>query len=223
MPKGLLAAATLLLSCGALIPATAAGHTRKMAVVVAPASQPAASQPASAPAPLVEELLVHRAFRLTMPVPHQGIILAASARWRVDPFLLYRLLDAESGLDCTQVNRRGKKPSYAAGCGQFTRTGIKGLNTIRKLRGDLRPFTRADAFDPVEGIHAAAELLGYWIQRFGVRVGVESYNGNVHRKPWAAEVLRRTERDRTRAGLPPRPERRLSRPPRPLQSPLPVS
>lgn len=151
MPKGLLAAATLLLSFGAPIPTIAADHA-KVAVVMVPASQSAASQPTSAPAP-DDELLVHRAFRLTMNVPHQTIILAASVRWRVDPFVLYRLLDAESGLDCTQVNRRGKKPSYAAGCGQFTRTGIKGINTIRKLRGDSRRFTRADAFDPVEGIH----------------------------------------------------------------------
>jgi hypothetical protein len=140
-----------------------------------------------------------RAFRATQTWIHAPLVLEAAAEWDISPWLLLALLWAESRLDCTKTNPR----SHAAGCGQFTRTGITGLNRIRRARDDDRTFTRADAFDPREGIGATAELLAYLTTRYGVRGGVAAYNGGKRKRAFAGHVLRKLRALRLAAGLPP--------------------
>jgi hypothetical protein len=171
-------------------------------------TEKATGKATSAPTP---EPLERRAFRLTQSWEHAAHVLAAADRWDVSPWLLLALIYAESRLECTRVNPR----SGAAGCGQFTRAGIRGLNRIRAHRGDPRTFTRALALDPREGISATAELLGYLVSRYGVRRGVAHYNGGRHARGFASGVLRQERRLRMEAGLPPPADPKRRRPPAP--------
>lgn len=175
--------------------------TRAAEPPVLPASQSAETQPVSLPPEPVEI----RAFRVTQTWIHAPIVLEAADEWGLSPWLLLALLWAESRLDCTQVNKR----SGAVGVGQFTRTGIAGLNRIRRSRGDDRTFTRAGAFDPREGIGATAELLAYLTTRYGVRGGVAAYNGGKRKRAFAGHVLRKLRALRLAAGLPPEVPRRM--------------
>lgn len=180
----------------------------------APATQPATGGVATTqPAPAVPhwEPIEFRAFRTTQTWIHAPIVLEAAQEWGLSPFLLLALLWAESRLDCTRVNPR----SRACGCGQFTRTGIRGFNRIRAARGDDRTFTRADAFDPHKGIHATAEMLAHLVERYGVRGGAAAYNGGRHKRAFANHVLRKLRALRLAAGLPP-VEMKLSPELRPL-------
>lgn len=168
--------------------------------IEAPATQQARAE--ALPGPILglpRESLEVRAFRLTQEWEHAPIVLDAADAWGLSPWLLLALLWVETGLDCDRVNPYSK----AAGCGQFTRTGIRGLNRIRALRGDDRVFTRQDAFDPEKGIHATAELLSWLVDRYGTRPGVRSYNGGRYQKVFLDRVFRKVRALRLAAGLPP--------------------
>jgi len=167
-------------------------------------------------------LTVYEAYQVTQDDEHDDLIVDAARVWHLDPFLLKGLIYEESG------GRPGARnpDSGAAGLGQFVKVGIAGLNHIRclrlyhKFRCDLGDdeFTREKAWDPEEAVPATAELLAYHIGRWGLRVGVESYNGNKWKKPFAQRVLRRTNQLRAMAGLPP-----LRSHPRPRPAPFPSS
>lgn len=164
-----------------------------------PTTQPG---PASAPTEASGESLERRAFRATVEWEHAGVVQAAADEWGVDAFILLALLWAESRLDVTAVNRR----SRAAGVSQFTATGRRGLERIRRLRGEHAPFTRADALDPHKAIPAAAEMLAWLTSRWGEQGGVRWYNGGKHRRAFARKVFRKLEQLRREAGLPPQRE-----------------
>lgn len=167
-------------------------------------------------------LTVYEAYQVTQDDEYDDLIVEAAQTWSLDPFLLKGLIYEESGGLPTARN----PDSGATGLGQFVRAGITGLNNIRclrlyhKFRCDLGDdeFTREKALDPEEATQATAELLAYHIGRWGLTVGVESYNGNKWKKAFAQRVLRRTNRFRTTAGLPP-----LRSHPRPRPAPFPSS
>ena len=167
--------------------------------------------------------LEHRAFALVQQEEHDNRILVASLKWGVDPFLVKGLLWAESGLDETQVNKK----SGCSGIAQFCKSGIRGVNSLRKRRCKVFPipslqdvdgepslhkedisiscgqFTRKKTFDPSEAISASVELLSYLVYRYGTVVGVESYNGGKNKKHFARRVFRRTSHYRVESGLHP--------------------
>jgi hypothetical protein len=165
---------------------------------------------------------VYAAYQITQEDEHDELIVDAAETWGLDPFLFKALLWEESGVCRKRIN----PDSGAAGCGQFTRTGIKGLNTIRCLRLHKRTtcdlgdeeFTREKALDPEEAIPAAAELLSWLIDRWGWSA-VAHYNGNKWKWAFSKRVFRTADRYRTMAGLP--PLRRL-KPPL-MRLPLPTS
>lgn len=171
----------------------------------------AAGTPSSAPAPVVV-LSCSEIFRTTQQDKFDHLILEAAEVWKLDPFLLKGLLYEESGLQPRIINcqkkKRGKciKSSGAAGIAQFTKTGRKGLNDIRKLRGsDEEEFTYQDSLNPEKAIPGSAELLSYLINRWGRNRGIENYNGGKNKYYFMLRVLRQTNRFRTESGLPPLP------------------
>lgn len=166
-----------------------------------PTSMPA-SQPASLPALSPEQ----RAWGL-LEEPFTDLIWESANVWKVDPWILLGLLWAESRLYPEAVN----KVSRASGIAQFTKTGRKGLNTIRcmRLTGRMRcdlgdhEFTPADTFDPEKAVPAAAELLSYLTNRWGPLAAVKHYNGGPYKHHFADKVLQRTEYYRMTTGMPP--------------------
>ena len=161
---------------------------------------PAADTGRAAPLPPPEPLRV-RAYRLTHRDRLDPAILDAALDWDLDPFLFRALLWVESGLQPGIVNPR----SGAAGIGQFTAVGRRGLERIRAARGEPGAFTRADALDPDLAIPAAAELLAYQVDRWGTFHGVAAYNGGKAKRAFARGVLRQARRFRLEAALPPDP------------------
>jgi soluble lytic murein transglycosylase-like protein len=205
-----------------------AGALAGMLALWPPQVHAAPPAPASAPA----EPLEIRVFRATQPEPLDPVILAAAVRWGHDPFLLKGLLYTESRLRRDIVNPR----TGAAGIAQFTASGRRAVGFIRRARGATGRFTQANALDPVDAIDAAAEVLDYLRDRYGLDGALAAYNagpatGRLVRRLgyWGARdrvggfllvVLRHANRLRTEAGLPPLPP-----PPRrpPKRSPLPTS
>lgn len=153
------------------------------------------AQPTTQPAETLED----RAFRLTQDHPYDPIIYRAARAEKLDPFILKGLLYEESHLSATIINRI----SGAAGIGQFTRAGRAGLNRIRRARDNLEEFTYSHSFNPQKAIPAAAELLGYLINRWGRNYGIASYNGGKYKRYFMLKVLRQVNRYRVAAGLPP--------------------
>jgi soluble lytic murein transglycosylase-like protein len=182
--------------------------------------------PASAPAEAIEL----RVFRHTQQERFDPVILDAAIRWRHDPFLLKGLLYTESRLRHDIVNPR----TGAAGIAQFTASGRHAVALLRRARGAKGPFTQANALDPVDAIDAAAEVLAYLRDQYGLDGALAAYNAGpgagsavLRRGYWAARdrvggfllvVLRHTNRLRTEAGLPPLappPRKPAKRPPLP--------
>ena len=209
---------------GALVLWPAGGHAAP------PRAEPhGVSAPASAPT----ESLEIRAFRTSQRDKFDAVILAAAIQWKHDPFLLKGLLYTESGFRYDIVNRR----TGAAGIAQFTPGGRRAVSYLRRARGVRGHFTQAHALDPVDAIHAAAEVLAHLTDLYGPDGGLAAYNGGpragrqVQRLGyWDARkrvggflltVLRHANRMRAEAGLPPLPPP----PPRdkPKQSSLPTS
>jgi soluble lytic murein transglycosylase-like protein len=151
---------------------------------------------------LPDEPLEYRAFRLTQTGPYDALIRDAAQRWAVDPFIFKGLLLTESELDPKIINKK----SGAAGIGQFTASGRRGVTNIRKWRGFHRKFTLDDALNPQEAIPAAAELLAYFmgVCRTPARA-LMAYNSGSCRgsKGFVQVVFMRMNRLRTLAGLPP--------------------
>ena len=135
----------------------------------------------------------------TLEEPYAGLVWDAASEWNLSPWLLLGLLWVESRLDARAVNPRSK----CAGMGQFCRSGIRGLNTIRQARGAPTDFDRLAALDPEQAVPASAEMLAWLTARYGVKGGVMAYNGGQYRRAFMYQVLQRTDFYRSRAGLPP--------------------
>jgi len=195
-----------------LAPGRAAGPGGPATPSAPPNGPPAAAREAGGPSggplrpPDLEPAEV-RAFRVTQTWEWAPDVHAAADEWGLSPWLLLALLWCESRLDPTAVNRT----SGAAGLGQFTATGRRGLERIRAARGEESTFTRDDAFAPEQAIPAAAELLSWLTTRYGIRGGVAAYNGGPYRREFAAGVLRKTRALRLEAGLPPELPRQVKR------------
>lgn len=142
------------------------------------------------------------AFSITQQETHDETILKAAQQWRLDPFLLKGLLIAESGLRPEIINKK----SGAAGIGQFTASGRRGIANIRKQRGNSDGFSYADALDPKKAIPATAELLAYF-HRVCKNTGraLMAYNsGKCRGAPsFVFAVTKHANRLRTASGLPP--------------------
>jgi hypothetical protein len=128
-------------------------------------------------------------FVRTQGGPYDDAIAEAAARWRLDPFVLKGLLLVESELDPDSVARkryarvggtRQVVSGGAKGIAQFTLVGIAQVNqlrSVRQRRGEpIEPFTVAKSFSAAHAIEAAAELLTYYVRRFGPFGGITAYN-----------------------------------------------
>jgi len=156
--------------------------------------------------------LVLRVFVRTQHGPFDDLIAAEAQRWQLDPFLIKGLLANESKLDAIGSGkrrlrqRRGARvvvSGGAVGIAQFTRSGIRAINRLRKhrwLRGDAAAFhfTVRRALTPQEAIPAAAELLAVMIKRYGRDGGITAYNAGGTRGRIVARLGFRRAR---RAGL----------------------
>ena len=132
-----------------------------------------------------------QAFANSQNGPFDDLILAASRRWRIDPFLLKGLLANESSLEPLAVGKRvfkriaGKRrvvSGGAVGIAQFSQAGIRAIRRLRRRRGRRQlvlGFDRARARVPAEAIFAAAELLNHLIERYGRDGGITAYNSGV--------------------------------------------
>ncbi len=126
------------------------------------------------------------------------LIHRAAERYGLDPYLLKGLLWSESRLNPRMRSRSG------VGIASFTPAGIRGLNFIRvrAARRARRPpepvFTEAGAMDPTTAIPASAELLAWYIARFGRDAGISGYNGGFQH---ARAVARYGYREAFRRGL----------------------
>jgi soluble lytic murein transglycosylase-like protein len=189
--------------------------------------------------------------------PYDPLIATASERWNLDPFVLKGLLQNESGLNPKSIGRkrygmvRGKKrvvSGGSVGIAQFSASGLRGVTALRRQRAGfgekVEPFTAERALQPDQAIPAAAEVLSYYIGRYGRDGGVTAYNtgmvggqivkqhgfwkarrlgklrraGHIHLQGdhFLLNVLRRTNRLRTEAGLPPIPAPEPEAAPRPV-------
>lgn len=131
-------------------------------------------------------------FTRTQHGPFDNSILAAAQRWKLDPFLLKGLLANESKLDPVRYGKRryAKRKGElvvvaggAVGIAQFTGSGIRAVNLLRRRR--QRDGRRVLLFDsdlaqvPTQAIFAAAELLAHLLKSYGRDGGITAYNSGV--------------------------------------------
>ena len=145
------------------------------------------------------------AFDATQQGAYDQIILAAARDWDLDPFILKGLLRVESGFDPKITN----KDTGAAGIAQFMPSGRAAVTRIRRLRDRKAPgFSHKDALDPEKAIPAAAELLAFLRDKYGLLPALNAYNtGRPYRhvRGFVLEIVKWSNRYRTEAGLWPLP------------------
>jgi hypothetical protein len=143
------------------------------------------------------ESIEHRAYRLAHGGEIEQRIGEAAREWGISPFVFLALALVESHLDPRRVHKRTK----AAGIFQLTPGGRR---AIARLTG--QPFTREMALDPSTATHGAVVLLAHHVSECGSLVRALGAYGSGKCSGagrFARYVLRRANRLRISAGLPP--------------------
>lgn len=154
------------------------------------------------PLPSPSEPIEYLSFAATQHDVYDHIILAAARERRLDPFILKALLYTES-----KFNPKAESPKGAIGVAQFAPSGRGAVTRIRRIKNRNAPsFTHNDALDPAKAIPAAAELLEFFRDRYGLLPALNAYNTGkpyMHVRGFILNIVRVSNQYRVFGGLPP--------------------